>query len=125
MKSYDGENFSPPAPVAFVKLINPSTGEVAADVPMLLDSGADVTVLPSRAVSKIGISPAGEVATKVYDGSTFVSQTVRVHIKLGKVKYPGEYVLADFDVGFLGRDVLNWLVVELHGPARAFTLRRR
>lgn len=126
MISYDSENFAPPAPVAFVKLINPVTGQATPDVPMLLDSGADITVLPAAAVSRIGVIPEGEIATQVYNGQPFMSKVARLHIKLGKARYPGEYVVAEqAEVGFLGRDVLNSLVVELQGPMKLFSLRRR
>ena len=55
MPEYDGENFDPPAPVAFVVLRNPVTGVVLPDVPMLIDTGADATLLPASAVKKIGV----------------------------------------------------------------------
>lgn len=50
MSSYDYDrlHFAPPAPVAHVKLIHPQTGKIAPEVPMLLDSGADQTVLRPR-----------------------------------------------------------------------------
>jgi len=44
MPDYDAENFEPPAPVAYVTLRNPATGALLSDVPMLIDTGADVTL---------------------------------------------------------------------------------
>lgn len=49
MPEYDAENFEPPAPVAYVTLRNPATGVLLSDVPMLIDTGADITLLPSNA----------------------------------------------------------------------------
>ena len=50
MPSYDAVDFDPPAPVARARVT--SSTLTAADVPMLLDTGADVSVvlglLPSR-----------------------------------------------------------------------------
>lgn len=37
--------FTPPAPLALITLRNIATGASASDVPMLLDSGADVSLL--------------------------------------------------------------------------------
>jgi hypothetical protein len=44
MPAYDATRFTPPAPLAKVTLRNPANGAALPDVPMLLDSGADVTV---------------------------------------------------------------------------------
>ena len=46
MPSYDATDCDPPAPVAQVTLRNPHSGEMVVDVPLLLDTGADVTLLP-------------------------------------------------------------------------------
>jgi hypothetical protein len=56
MPAYDATHFNPPAPLAQVALRNPSTGVTVADVALLVDSGADVTLLPRRAVEGLGIS---------------------------------------------------------------------
>lgn len=124
MRSYD-DSFDPPAPVAFVRLIHPQTGAVAENVPMLVDSGADITVLPESAAGLLGVEVVDEVLTKVFDGSIVPTKVVEVDLKLGKGRFPGRYLLASCDVGLLGRDVLNELVVELHGPTLFWQLRRR
>jgi hypothetical protein len=46
MPAYDGVLFTPPAPVARVILRHSDTGASVADVPMLIDCGADVTLIP-------------------------------------------------------------------------------
>ncbi len=50
MPAYDGAQFTPPAPLAQVTLRNPDTGTSWSDVPMLLDTGADVTLVPQTVV---------------------------------------------------------------------------
>jgi hypothetical protein len=45
MPKYDAENFDPPAPVAYVSLRDPATGASMSNVPMLIDTGADVHTL--------------------------------------------------------------------------------
>jgi hypothetical protein len=50
MPKYNTEHFDPPAPVAYVTLRNPATGALLSDVPMLIDTGADTTLLPVYAV---------------------------------------------------------------------------
>jgi hypothetical protein len=56
MPTYDFTQFDPPAPLAQVTLSNPDTGAAWSDVPMLLDSGADVTLIPQAAVSQLGVA---------------------------------------------------------------------
>ena len=46
MRNYDAAHFDPPAPIARVTLRNPHDGATIADVPLLLDTGADITLLP-------------------------------------------------------------------------------
>ena len=60
MPAYEGEGFSPAAPVARVTCRNPETGAACADIPMLLDTGADVSLLPRGMVERIGLNPLTE-----------------------------------------------------------------
>lgn len=66
MPAYDARLFHPPAPLARVTLHNPETGKTVPDVPMLVDSGADVTLLPQQSLTPLGIKlepGAGYVVT--------------------------------------------------------------
>ena len=49
MPAYNTADFDPPAPVALVSLVNPDTGQRIENVPMLLDPGADASVVPQAA----------------------------------------------------------------------------
>ncbi len=60
MPAYDDRHFHPPAPVARVSLRHPESGESVENVPMQIDSGADVTLLPASAVASLGIVGTGE-----------------------------------------------------------------
>ena len=53
MPAYDTRLFHPPAPLARVTLRNPETGKTVSDVPMLVDSGADVTLLPQQSLTPL------------------------------------------------------------------------
>jgi hypothetical protein len=57
MPAYDAARFDPPAPLAQVTLRNLDTGAVWSDVPMLLDSGADVSLVPQAATSVLFDGP--------------------------------------------------------------------
>jgi hypothetical protein len=51
MPAYDESLFAPPVPLARVTLRNPQNGAAVSDVPMLLDSSADVTLVPQTLTS--------------------------------------------------------------------------
>lgn len=55
MTKYDDAHHDPPAPVAWVTIEHPDTGAKASDVPMLIDSGADITLLPATVINQLGL----------------------------------------------------------------------
>jgi len=65
MPKYDAENFDPPAPVAYVSLRDPATGVSLSNVPLLIDTGADVTLLPAIYVEQLGVKPVDDVAYEI------------------------------------------------------------
>jgi predicted aspartyl protease len=118
MPKYDTENFDPPAPVAYVSLRDPATGASLSDVPMLMDTGADVTLLPSRYVEELGIRPATDTAYEIqgFDGESKLANVVELEfIFLGK-KFTGQFLLINQPIGILGRNILNVLSITLDGP---------
>ena len=52
MPAYD-PNFRPPAPVALVTLHLSTSGTTVANVPMLLDTGADISLIPRAAITAV------------------------------------------------------------------------
>jgi hypothetical protein len=61
MQPYNSERFDPPAPVAYGVLRNPINGKSLPSVPMLLDSGADVTLVPLSVVDALGLVLVADV----------------------------------------------------------------
>jgi len=72
MPAYDDVSFDPPAPLARVTLRNPDSRSALSDVPMLLDSGADVTLIPQTSVGALGLTAEGDAVYELvgFDGST-------------------------------------------------------
>ena len=71
MPNYDATNFSPPAPIALVSLRNPELGTDCADIPMLIDLGADATLIPYRVANLLGLNVVGDQVYELagFDGS--------------------------------------------------------
>jgi hypothetical protein len=50
MVDYDSALFVPPGPLARIFLRHPETGLTVENIPMLLDTGADATLIPRSGV---------------------------------------------------------------------------
>ena len=109
--------FEPPAPVARVNLRHPSGGQVV-EILMLLDSGADVTLLPRRAVESLGVpvDNGRRYSLIGFDGTDTLSSVVRLELIFCGRTYCGQFLLVDEEWGILGRNVLNSIALLLDGP---------
>ncbi len=67
MPAYD-TSFKPPAPIADVTLSHPVTGASAA-LRGKIDTGADITIIPNRLVTQLGLAPKGLVWTRSFDNT--------------------------------------------------------
>lgn len=123
MPAYDAARFDPPAPVTQVILRNSERGNTVSGVDMLLDSGADVTLVPHSVVNRPEISPAtGHVYELMgFDGT--ISRAFVAHLNLLFLNrtFRGRCVLIDQEWGIIGRDILNLVVVLLDGPKSSWS----
>lgn len=117
MPKYDAENFDPSAPVATVTLRHPATGASFSDVPMLIDTGADVTLLPRELVEGLGIESESEAyEVQGYDGEIRLADAVKLEMIFLDRKFSGQFLLIDQTIGILGRNVLNVIPILFNGP---------
>jgi predicted aspartyl protease len=117
MPKYDHEEFDPPAPVARVTLRHPVTGASVSNVPMLIDTGADVTLVPHVYLESLDMA-LGDMAFEVqgFGGeSKVVGSVVLEMIFLGK-KFTGQFLVTDESTGILGRNILNLVSIVFDGP---------
>jgi hypothetical protein len=122
MPSYDALHYDPPAPTASVTL-RAQSGATVDDVQMLLDTGADITLLPRSAVARLGIAPDPSIQYELvgFDGRQTATQVVDLDMFFLQKIFRGRYLLVDAERGILGRDVLASLIVILNGPAREWS----
>lgn len=118
MQPYDSIWFSPPAPLARVALRDPGSGAVVSDVPMLLDTGADVTLIPKSAVYELGLTPDSEESYELvaFDGSRSLATVIRLDMNVLNKTFKGRFLLVDQEWGLIGRDVLNHVSLRFDGP---------
>lgn len=85
---------------------------------MLIDSGADATLLPESAVASLGIVGTGQrYQVAGFDGTTSESEAVRVDLIFLNKRFRGHFLVIDAEVGVIGSNVLNNVRLLLDGPA--------
>jgi aspartyl protease len=116
MPRYDAENFEPPAPVAYVTLRNSATGASLSDVPLLMDTGADISLLSSQSINELSIEPE-DISYEVqgFDGASQLLRMVRLELIFVGKKFSGQFLLIDQPIGILGRNILNSVSILIDG----------
>jgi hypothetical protein len=117
MPAYNEILFSPPAPVANVTLRHPDSRALQTDVALLIDSGADVTLLPKSSLQSLGVGINLNSAFELegFDGNVSSSFSVRVDLIWQGKTFKGEFLTIEQEIGYLGRDILNHLNLNLDG----------
>ena len=116
MPSYDAIRFAPPAPVAHVTLRDPNNGSARTDVPMLLDTGADVSLVPKRLVTELNVESGRQYELLDFEGRSTLSTAVHLEMNLIGYTFRGQFLLIEQEYGVVGRNVLNSLPLLLNGP---------
>jgi hypothetical protein len=109
MPAYDDHFFTPPAPRAGVTLRHPENGTTVSDVPMSLDSGADVTLIPQASVALLGTTILLNESYELmgFDGSVSQAQAVQLDLIFLRRRFKGRFLVSMQEWGIIGRDVLN------------------
>jgi hypothetical protein len=117
MPVYDAERFKPPAPVATVLLCTRDQAKTVADVPMLIESGADLTLIPRRCVRELGLRDEPiDGFLEGFDGSTSPARVVNIEVHFLDYIFRGLFPVTEDECGILGRNVMNRLSLVLDGP---------
>jgi hypothetical protein len=118
MPAYDAARFDPPAPLAFVTVKSEQLGIEIHDVPMLLDTGADVSLLPRSHASQLASPDAEQYELEGFDGTRSTAPSVTAELQFVGKSFRGQILLIDSWHGVLGRNVLNNLSLLFDGPSR-------
>jgi predicted aspartyl protease len=122
MPPYDDRLFAPPAAVLNARLRNPQNGAIIPDVLLLIDTGADVTLLPLGAVNAAEIEQTGaSYELLAFDGRSTAVGVVRADLLMLGRTFRGQFLVIDQQVGILGRNILNALALLLDGPQQTWS----
>lgn len=123
MPDYDSSRYDPPAPIAVVTLRGSSGKLSVGNVSLLIDTGADITLLPRWAIAGLGISPGAGTRFELisFDGSRSTAEAVDLDMIFLNKSFQGQYLVTDGEHGILGRDVLATLRMMFDGPGQEWS----
>ncbi len=123
MPDYDSVNFAPPAPVVLAT-VQAEDGQ-RTQVPLLLDSGADGTIIPRSVALQVGarLRPSG-AGVQGYTGERKPCELAELTVRFQGIAVAGTFLVADTEMGVLGRNMLNHVVLILDGPNLTWEIRR-
>jgi len=118
MPTYDSNLVAPPAPVTNVTLRDQRNGNSTSDVLMLIDSGADITLVPKKSIEylKSDLDPDEGYELEGFDGRKSVAQAIQLDLVFLRRTFRGRFLMINSEAGILGRDVLNQVTIVLDGP---------
>ena len=110
---------SPPIPTLELVLYSASTGKSTSPLSAVIDTGADITLVPLSLLRQIGAPELDEVRLRSHWGHATSAITYLVDIRLGTGTLSGVEVVADThsEQVLVGRDALNKLMLFIDGPA--------
>lgn len=126
MPQYDFTHYSPPAPIALVTLQNQSNLITHNRVPMLMDTGADITLVPQWAIQAIGLLEDIEQGYELagFNDEKSIAYPVTLNLIFEKRTFRGKFLVIDAHYGILGRNVLNAVPILLDAPNKEWRITR-
>jgi predicted aspartyl protease len=118
--AYDTEHH-PPAPALSVTIRNPSDEQKQMTVVALVDTGADITILPEACIDLIGGKPGADCEVYTVEGYLGIRRTYFLHLEVAGVTRLKQVLEVGGQV-ILGRNLLNELKIELDGPGQTVTV---
>lgn len=121
MPEYEAGAWDPPAPIVRATVRDSSTA--IADVPMLIDTGSDVSVVPQAVVEAIGaaVHPS-RVPVQFYTGAEEAWEEADLSVEFARFRFEGLFLVVESSYGILGRNILNSLMVTLDGPGLTWSV---
>lgn len=124
MPRYETEGFDPPAPVIRARVRGPS-GVVRSDVPLLIDTGADVSLVPAAIATAVeAVARPSGTPIQLLTGREVLLDQADLAVEFLRYRFRGTFLLVDSSYGVVGRNVLNALALLLDGPRQEWSIER-
>jgi predicted aspartyl protease len=106
----------PPAPFLEFEVVSPQDPTQRRLAQALLDTGAEVSVLPAEILTALQIPKASNMSVESWDGAPTLVTTYVVILGIADTRLDSiEVVAAPMSYAILGRDVLNHFILTLNG----------
>ncbi len=106
--------YAPPAPILPVRIGRPGAA-LTVFLPALVDTGADLSVLPQGLPTHLELPVVDRLAVAGFDGSPYSLPVYAAGVAIDDFRA----IIRVISVGqtpLIGRDVLSKITVHLHGP---------
>jgi predicted aspartyl protease len=116
--------FDPPAPVLPVRIGGLDEERAAVMLRMLVDTGADCTLIPVRVARSLQLPLVDRVELHGVGPGAHQAGVYAARIRVADLRMLARVVAFGEEV-LLGRDILNRLVLRIDGPAGTVAAERR
>jgi predicted aspartyl protease len=118
------KNFNPPAPVIEISVSAPFSKD-ALSLGALIDSGADITVIPERIVSQFKLRRVDSALTSGFGKGVMEATVYAAILSVEGISKPKIYRVLSWSENYvlIGRDFLKQIVTVLNGPNEELKLR--
>jgi predicted aspartyl protease len=118
MKHSYSRKLFPPAPYIEMRLGIPDESLKVGPLSALIDSGADITVVPQHYIRRLGLSIEDHGFLRGEWGERRKVRIYTVDVSIDGIRLPAVEVAADAQIKevLIGRNILNMLRVLLDGP---------
>jgi predicted aspartyl protease len=115
----------PPAPFLALVVYHPERTTQTIQIEAKIDTGADISALPSTIVQQLGLPVTSKLVVEGYDGVLATVSSYAAGFTIESVQLePHEIIAIPETYALLGRDVLNNFYLYLKGPDLVFELSR-
>ncbi len=120
---YDA-SYLPPAPTIEIRLGAPEAMLPVGPLNALIDTGADVCIVPIRYIEPLGVQVDNRKFLKSAWGEHRPVDVYLLDLGIGEMRFPLVEIVADDqgDAVILGRNLLNKLDLRLDGPRTVLEL---
>lgn len=120
MWSYNQE-IDPPAPFLELIVRHPEEPTLAINILAKIDTAADISAIPASLVNQLRLPPTRKLLVEGHEGVPAFVVTYGAIFEVAQARFKGLRVVAfPDDYVLLGRDILNYLYVQLNGPDLTF-----
>lgn len=118
------KKFNPPAPIIEISVSAPFSKD-AISLTALIDSGADITVIPERIIARLKLRHVDSLLASGFGKGVVEASVYSAILSIEGILRSKIYRILGWsdDYALIGRDLLNQLITVLNGPSEELKLR--